>query len=118
YCTGGLRSRTLSGIVFRDDTERLSAYARGQRPGGAPPPSRRAARRPRPGRRAASRPNDAALLAAARTVFDTSGVAAPAKEITDRAGVGVGTLYRHFPHRSALAKAVVESGSDDVAQCA
>jgi AcrR family transcriptional regulator len=49
---------------------------------------------------------------AARTVFDTSGVDAPAKEIADLAGVGVGTLYRHFPLRSDLVKAVVESGID------
>jgi AcrR family transcriptional regulator len=38
-----------------------------------------------------------------------------AKEITDLAGVGVGTLYRHFPQRSDLVKAVVESGIDAVA---
>ena len=31
---------------------------------------------------------------------------APAKEITDLAGVGVGPLYRHFPQRSDLVKAV------------
>ena len=43
-------------------------------------------------------------------MFDTSGVDAPAKEITDLAGVGVGvgTLYRHFPQRSDLVKAVLE----------
>jgi dihydrofolate reductase/AcrR family transcriptional regulator len=50
------------------------------------------------------------------TVFTTSGVDAPAKEITDLAGVGVGTLYRHFPRRSDLVKAVVESGIDAVAE--
>jgi AcrR family transcriptional regulator len=55
------------------------------------------------------------LLEAARSVFDTSGVDAPAKEITDLAGVGVGTLYRHFPQRADLVKAVVESGIDAVA---
>ena len=43
--------------------------------------------------------NVVALLEAAKTVFAASGVDAPAKEITDRAGVGVGTLYRHFPRR-------------------
>jgi AcrR family transcriptional regulator len=42
-------------------------------------------------------------------------VDAPAKEITDLAGVGVGTLYRHFPQRADLVKAVVESGIDAVA---
>ena len=67
-------------------------------------------------RRADARRNVDALLEAARTVFDTSGVDAPAKEITDLAGVGVGTLYRHFPQRSDLVKAVVESGIDAVAE--
>ena len=71
-----------------------------------PPPRRR---------RADARRNVEALLDAARKVFDTSGVDAPAKEITDLAGVGVGTLYRHFPQRSDLVKAVVESGIDAVA---
>ncbi|OZM83345.1 TetR family transcriptional regulator [Pseudonocardia sp. MH-G8] len=67
-------------------------------------------------RRADARRNVDALLEAARSVFDTSGVDAPAKQITDLAGVGVGTLYRHFPHRSDLVKAVVESGIDAVAE--
>jgi AcrR family transcriptional regulator len=39
-------------------------------------------------------------------------VNAPAKEITDLAGVGVGTLYRHFPQRSDLAKAVLKQEID------
>jgi AcrR family transcriptional regulator len=59
--------------------------------------------------------NVEALVEAARAVFATSGVEAPAKEITDRAGVGVGTLYRHFPRRADLVKAVVRSGIDAVA---
>ncbi|MBO0872167.1 MAG: TetR/AcrR family transcriptional regulator [Pseudonocardia sp.] len=67
-------------------------------------------------RRADAQRNVEALLEAARTVFDSSGVDAPAKEITDLAGVGVGTLYRHFPRRSDLVKAVVESGIDAVAE--
>jgi AcrR family transcriptional regulator len=71
------------------------------------PPARR--------RRADAQRNVDALLEAARTVFATSGVDAPAKEITDLAGVGVGTLYRHFPQRADLVKAVVESGIDAVA---
>jgi AcrR family transcriptional regulator len=65
--------------------------------------------------RADARRNADALIEAAKTVFATSGVGAPAKEITDLAGVGVGTLYRHFPQRSDLVKAVVESGIDAVA---
>lgn len=66
-------------------------------------------------RRADAQRNVNALIEAARTVFDTSGVDAPAKEITDLAGLGVGTLYRHFPQRSDLVKAVVETGIDAVA---
>ncbi|HEX3590627.1 MAG TPA: TetR/AcrR family transcriptional regulator [Pseudonocardiaceae bacterium] len=66
-------------------------------------------------RRADAQRNVDALIDAARTVFATSGVDAPAKEITDRAGVGVGTLCRHFPQRSDLVKAVVQTGIDAVA---
>ena len=66
-------------------------------------------------RRADARRNVDALIEAAKTVFAASGVDAPAKEITDLAGVGVGTLYRHFPQRSDLVEAVVESGIDAVA---
>jgi AcrR family transcriptional regulator len=62
--------------------------------------------------RADAQRNVDALIKAARTVFDASGVETPAKEIADLAGVGVGTLYRHFPLRSDLVKAVVESGID------
>jgi len=60
-----------------------------------------------------ARRNLAALLAAAKTVFTTSGVRAPAKQITDLAGVGVGTLYRHFPRRSDLIVAVLQHEIDD-----
>ncbi|MFI8852395.1 TetR/AcrR family transcriptional regulator [Streptomyces sp. NPDC053499] len=63
-------------------------------------------------RRADAQRNVEALIEAARAVFDTTGVDAPAKEIADLAGVGVGTLYRHFPLRSDLVKAVVQSGID------
>ena len=62
-----------------------------------------------------ARRNVEALVEAARTVFATSGVDAPAKEITDLADVGVGTLDWYFPQRTDLVKAVVESGIDAVA---
>jgi AcrR family transcriptional regulator len=45
-------------------------------------------------------------------------VDAPAKEIADLAGVGVGTLYRHFPQRSDLVKAVLQHGIDACADAA
>lgn len=59
-----------------------------------------------------------AVLEAAKAVFATAGVDAPAKEIADLAGVGVGTVYRHFPHRSDLVKAVLEHEIDACADAA
>ncbi|MFG1669888.1 TetR/AcrR family transcriptional regulator [Streptomyces sp. Y7] len=50
--------------------------------------------------------NQQALLAAAAEVFVTSGVEAPIREIAARAGVGMGTIYRHFPTRADLVTAV------------
>nr|WP_199800713.1 TetR/AcrR family transcriptional regulator [Streptomyces marianii] len=50
--------------------------------------------------------NQQTLLDAAAEVFVTSGVDAPIREIAARAGVGLGTLYRHFPTRADLVAAV------------
>jgi AcrR family transcriptional regulator len=58
------------------------------------------------------------LLEAAKAVFATSGVDAPAREIASRAGVGVGTLYRHFPLRSDLVTAVFRREVDACAGAA
>ncbi|HEX7823683.1 MAG TPA: TetR/AcrR family transcriptional regulator [Mycobacterium sp.] len=66
-------------------------------------------------RRADAERNVGALLEAAKAVFARSGVDAPAKEITDLAGVGVGTLYRHFPQRSDLVAAVLQHEIDALA---
>jgi AcrR family transcriptional regulator len=63
--------------------------------------------------RADAQRNVVALVEAAKTVFASSGVDAPAKEITDLAGVGVGTLYRHFPRRSDLIIAVLQHEIDE-----
>src|ERR1022692_2523754 len=68
--------------------------------------------------RADAQRNVTALLEAAKTVFMSTGVDAPAKEITDLAGLGVGTLYRHFPKRSDLVVAVMEREIDDCAAAA
>ncbi|GAB1824673.1 TetR/AcrR family transcriptional regulator [Herbidospora sp. RD11066] len=68
--------------------------------------------------RADAQRNVDALLEAAKTVFATSGVDAPAKEIADLAVVGVGTLYRHFPQRSDLVKAVFRREVDACADAA
>src|ERR1700691_5003299 len=65
----------------------------------------REAPKSRPVRADAQRNTDA-LLEAALAVFGTSGVDAPVREIAVKAGVGVGTLYRHFPQRSDLVAAV------------
>lgn len=51
-------------------------------------------------------------------VFTESGVDAPIREIADRAGVGVGTVYRHFPQRSDLIVAVFQNEVDACAEAA
>ncbi|HTX84716.1 MAG TPA: TetR/AcrR family transcriptional regulator [Streptosporangiaceae bacterium] len=68
--------------------------------------------------RADAQRNIGSLLEAAKAVFATAGVDAPAKEIADLAGVGVGTLYRHFPQRSDLVRAVFQRGVDACADAA
>src|SRR5437870_815062 len=65
--------------------------------------------------RADARQNLNALLVAARSVFARSGVDAPAREIAAEAGVGVGTLYRHFPDRATLVAAVFTTEIDATA---
>jgi AcrR family transcriptional regulator len=57
-------------------------------------------------RRADAQRNQQTLLAAAASVFVTSGVDAPIREIATQAGVGIGTIYRHFPTRADLVVAV------------
>ena len=56
--------------------------------------------------RADAQRNEQALLAAAAAVFVTSGVQAPVRDIAAAAGVGMGTIYRHFPTRADLVIAV------------
>ncbi|WP_449065317.1 TetR/AcrR family transcriptional regulator [Planomonospora algeriensis] len=57
-------------------------------------------------KRADARRNERTLLDAAAAVFVTSGVEAPVRDIAARAGVGVATIYRHFPTRADLIIAV------------
>jgi AcrR family transcriptional regulator len=59
-----------------------------------------------------------ALLEAAKAVFGASGVDAPVREIAARAGVGIATVYRHFPHRSDLVAAVFRREVDACAAAA
>jgi AcrR family transcriptional regulator len=61
--------------------------------------------------RADARRNRERLVAAAREVFAEQGVSASMEAIARKAGVGVGTLYRHFPTRVDVVEAVYE---DDV----
>ena len=47
------------------------------------------------------------MLEAAEEVFASEGLAVPIDEVARRAGVGVGTVYRHFPTKEALFEAIV-----------
>ena len=58
--------------------------------------------------------NRQALIDAAREVFAESGVSAPLSAVARRAGVGQGSLYRHFPDRLALAVAVFDDNIEDL----
>ncbi|MFG2621871.1 TetR/AcrR family transcriptional regulator [Streptomyces sp. NPDC048507] len=60
--------------------------------------------------------NQQTLLDAAAEVFVSSGVDAPIREIAARAGVGLGTLYRHFPTRADLVTAVYRHQIDACAE--
>jgi AcrR family transcriptional regulator len=100
----------LNGTAFHLNTEHCSVYQeawktlpelKGDRPA-----------------RADARRNLHALLDAAMQVFATSGVDAPIRDIAEKAGVGVGTLYRHFPQRSDLIVAVFRKEVDACAAAA
>jgi len=71
-----------------------------------------------PSRRADAQRNMETLLKAALAVFAKSGVDAPVRDIAERAGVGVGTVYRHFPQRSDLIVAVFRKEVDACADAA
>jgi len=86
------------------------------------PDDQRAGASPEPGgerrlRADAQRSIDA-LVAAARELFATTGVDATTREIADRAGVGMGTLFRRFPHRADLIAAVFHGEMDACAEAA
>jgi len=57
-------------------------------------------------KRADARRNYEKVLAAAREAFAEGGESTALEEIARRAGVGIGTLYRHFPNRQALVEAL------------
>ena len=51
--------------------------------------------------------NRARILDAAEAVFSAEGVSVPIDRVAERAGVGVGTVYRHFPTKEDLFEAIV-----------
>ncbi|WP_210013700.1 helix-turn-helix domain-containing protein [Neorhizobium galegae] len=58
--------------------------------------------------------NAARLIAAARDAFLAGGDKVPLERIATIAGVGIGTLHRHFPSRDHLAEAVYRSDLDEL----
>jgi AcrR family transcriptional regulator len=71
----------------------------------------------RPLRRDAAR-NHERLVASARTLFAAEGLDVSVEEITRHAGVGMGTLYRHFPTKEELIDAVLEDAFADLLRVA
>ena len=65
--------------------------------------------------RADARRNREKIVAAARTAFAEYGLDAQMDEIARRADVGVGTLYRHFPTKDALVRAIVVARMESMA---
>jgi AcrR family transcriptional regulator len=68
--------------------------------------------------RADARRNYDKVIAAAREAFATRGAETSLEEIARRAGVGIGTLYRHFPNRQALVEALYVSEVDELSRSA
>lgn len=73
---------------------------------GSDTPATRGTGTPAPRKRADAERNKLALLDAAAAAFVASGVDVAVRDIAARAGVGVGTIYRHFPTRADLIVAV------------
>jgi AcrR family transcriptional regulator len=69
-----------------------------------------------PRKRADAQRNEQVLLDAAAKVFVVSGVDAPVRDIAAAAGVGMGTIYRHFPTRAELVIAVYRHQVDATAE--
>jgi AcrR family transcriptional regulator len=66
--------------------------------------------------RADARRNRARVLQAAQEAFTAEGLSVPLDEIARRAGVGPGTVYRHFPTKEALFEAVVVHRIEEMAE--
>ena len=70
---------------------------------------------PRPLRADAAK-NRERILEAAEATFTAEGVSAPIDAVAQRAGVGVGTVYRHFPTKEALFEAIVTARLDELCE--
>ncbi|GAA3987036.1 TetR/AcrR family transcriptional regulator [Actinomadura viridis] len=68
------------------------------------------------GLRADAQRNRARILEAAEAVFAAKGPAASTEEIALRAGVGIGTVFRHFPTKEALLQAIIGRLADRLAE--
>jgi AcrR family transcriptional regulator len=66
--------------------------------------------------RADAQRNRARLLEAAEAVFAAEGISVPVDLIAEKAGVGVGTLYRHFPTKEKLFEAILIGRIDEIAE--
>ena len=62
--------------------------------------------------------NRARIVEAARAAFAEAGLDVGVEEIARRAGVGKGTLYRRFPTKEALVRAIFEDLLDDIERLA
>jgi AcrR family transcriptional regulator len=69
-------------------------------------------------KRADARRNYARVLAAAREAFAEGGESTALEAIARRAGVGIGTLYRHFPTRQALLEALYVNELEEISRSA
>ncbi|MGO9899765.1 MAG: TetR/AcrR family transcriptional regulator [Solirubrobacteraceae bacterium] len=79
------------------------------------PPTQTLIQRPK---RADAQRNYKKVLVAAREAFAEGGESTALEEIARRAGVGIGTLYRHFPNRQALLEALYVGEVEDVSRSA
>lgn len=61
-----------------------------------------------------ARRNHERLLVEARALFAERGIDAPLDELATRAGVGAGTVYRHFPSRDALVRELYDTAVADL----
>jgi AcrR family transcriptional regulator len=68
-------------------------------------------------KRSDARANKLRVIDAAQEVFAEKGIEAEIKEIAERAGVGVGTIYRNFPTKEELVTAIVRDAMQQVHMC-